>query len=679
MNEKQTRQLSAFTDRVKSVALLLTTVRSLLAFAGLKVPEIASALDTYTSLIKKELRCRGTRETLELLKAYLIVGRSMALGIPFEPVPWRKVTPGSEVPKDLRLLAPLLTGTPTSKRLALSILNIYRLLYLPPELDLTAITAEGPDTSDFTVKFIEFVKQDKLFQNGTLKPDTRKQEEYGAFLSSKNGPNGPAVRNSHWDTIAVFRAPEHFRNALQRLLAISVPPAEYVFSEQMNDLKAEPMVTKRDPILSKISMISEGGGKTRNVAILDFWSQNALVWIHDSVMGILKRTRTDGTYNQEDAFSRVIERANQTGYCASFDLTSATDRFPLGLQVGVVKLLFGDQVGEDWKTVISDREFETPNGQKVRWKVGQPLGALSSWGVFALTHHFLVKYAAKNLYFTDYFILGDDLVILNEKVADAYKGLLKQIDVNISVRKSLVSLPGHPVFGEFAKRIFLGPDELTGLPPDLLWRAKESIYMIPPLIDFLKRRWKLHFPGLEIYVPGLFTFLTKKGQSHLSIILGFEVIKGALTGYPWCSYPLESVEFVKTYNSMAIQHMMAKLESMMMTGNKIRNGFIRKFIIDDLHASEGDAVSNRIIRWVSTTRHPISLAGILALGRLSIAQDELFKVTDTYVTTVPVDHIPDPALGSMFYDRKTTRHRNHGQIVLKMFYELGSGFKKLKS
>jgi hypothetical protein len=32
---------------------------------------------------------------------------------------------------------------------------------------------------------------------------------------------------------------------------------------------------------------------------------------------------------------------------------------------------------------------------KYRYSVGQPMGALSSWGMLALTHHCLVQMAAK--------------------------------------------------------------------------------------------------------------------------------------------------------------------------------------------------------------------------------------------------------------------------------------------
>lgn len=36
--------------------------------------------------------------------------------------------------------------------------------------------------------------------------------------------------------------------------------------------------------------------------------------------------------------------------------------------------------------------FRVP--EYIRYAVGQPMGALSSWAMLALTHHFIVQYAA---------------------------------------------------------------------------------------------------------------------------------------------------------------------------------------------------------------------------------------------------------------------------------------------
>jgi len=38
--------------------------------------------------------------------------------------------------------------------------------------------------------------------------------------------------------------------------------------------------------------------------------------------------------------------------------------------------------------------FYTPDKETVFYRTGQPMGAYSSWAVFALTHHLLIRYCA---------------------------------------------------------------------------------------------------------------------------------------------------------------------------------------------------------------------------------------------------------------------------------------------
>lgn len=60
--------------------------------------------------------------------------------------------------------------------------------------------------------------------------------------------------------------------------------------------------------------------------------------------------------------------------------------------------------------------------------VGQPLGYYSSWPLFALAHHVLVWFAAEQVYpgkvFRDYALLGDDIVIVDRRVAHQYRSIM---------------------------------------------------------------------------------------------------------------------------------------------------------------------------------------------------------------------------------------------------------------
>jgi hypothetical protein len=100
---------------------------------------------------------------------------------------------------------------------------------------------------------------------------------------------------------------------------------------------------------------------------------------------------------------------------------------------------------------------------------GQPMGALSSWAMLAFTHHAIVQWAAarsiykdKPEWFKDYAVLGDDIVIGDQKVAREYLKLMELLGVSISSHKSLVSVK-KPVC-EFAKRFFGFSEDLSGVP-----------------------------------------------------------------------------------------------------------------------------------------------------------------------------------------------------------------------
>lgn len=95
---------------------------------------------------------------------------------------------------------------------------------------------------------------------------------------------------------------------------------------------------------------------------------------------------------------RPIDRLLELGFTKfwSFDLSAATDRLPVSVQVRILNHLFGDGFGDDWRSLLVDRDYEVPippkgvevprglihnintHGVYVRYAVGQPMGALSS-------------------------------------------------------------------------------------------------------------------------------------------------------------------------------------------------------------------------------------------------------------------------------------------------------------
>lgn len=85
---------------------------------------------------------------------------------------------------------------------------------------------------------------------------------------------------------------------------------------------------------------------------------------------------------------------------------------------------------------MTNHEFYVPWAKdKVKYNVGQPMGAYSSWAVFTLSHHILVWIAGMMCgkpHFDQYVILGDDIVIADTAVYNHYKQLIKDLGVSLS-------------------------------------------------------------------------------------------------------------------------------------------------------------------------------------------------------------------------------------------------------
>jgi len=123
--------------------------------------------------------------------------------------------------------------------------------------------------------------------------------------------------------------------------------------------------------------------------------------------------------------------------------------------------------------------------------VGQPMGFKSSFPIMALTHHVVVMEAARIAgveNFTEYVILGDDIVIGNKLVAEAYKQIMKKIGVMVNNTKSVVPGPVGVRGAEFCSRLALNGLEVTKLPIRACLEAIQNSTSIPSLWNTLIRR-----------------------------------------------------------------------------------------------------------------------------------------------------------------------------------------------
>jgi len=144
----------------------------------------------------------------------------------------------------------------------------------------------------------------------------------------------------------------------------------------------------------RIGFSAEPAGKTRMFAIGDYWSQLSLKPLQISLSRTLGDISTDATKDQDKGFKTLLEESRgHPTYC--FDLSAASDRIPAVMQKYRLELMKDKTLAESWHTIMTQRDFSVKAiNTKVRWKVGQPLGLLSSFPSFALWHHDIVQLSA---------------------------------------------------------------------------------------------------------------------------------------------------------------------------------------------------------------------------------------------------------------------------------------------
>lgn len=112
--------------------------------------------------------------------------------------------------------------------------------------------------------------------------------------------------------------------------------------------------------------------------------------------------------------------------------------------------------------------------------------------MLAITHHVVVRIAANQLNlkdFTDYAVLGDDIVIANDYVAQVYHRLMTEVlGVEINLSKSLVS----ETHFEFAKRLISVDQEYTPIgPKNILILLRSPYGLVSVLRDAMSKGYSL--------------------------------------------------------------------------------------------------------------------------------------------------------------------------------------------
>jgi hypothetical protein len=307
------------------------------------------------------------------------------------------------------------------------------------------------------------------------------------YISSKSSPTGPATASSikgvrtlspnqlSW----IYRIinPE-YHDRINKIICLAFMGSNFL----------DPGSTDQGLGYSgKLAIIKDPELKLRVIAMEDYLSQFTLRPIHDGLLSLLRNKLTqDRTFTQNPFNNWTLDAVSHSYY--SLDLSAATDRFPVILQKKLLSCIYkNNDFAFAWMNLLQNREFTYKDKQPMKYTVGQPMGAYSSWAAFTITHHLVVAYAAHlcNISnFKDYILLGDDIVIKNDKVARKYISLMTKLGVDISLTKTHISKNMY----EFAKRWIRDNKELTGIPLRgilLNWKSPSVVYL--ELLGYIQR------------------------------------------------------------------------------------------------------------------------------------------------------------------------------------------------
>jgi len=453
---------------------------------------------TYLLVMNKR---HGAEFTVKYLKACNLAISKFLAGEPFKSL--REIEPDLPLPRLSKSGLPAIIGTRDRRslhsnshrivRLWLTLFSLYRIIRIPAKAKLNTITDPFTGNSKFLEiagNWMEF-KGPTVLQRFLDKVELKKQEKFS--IGESASPTNSKSWTGMLTDISLLKTSHAFFLSFVRIMEFTCEPklvkifndlSKIVPSIHSNNFDLLPMkdsfrnlldFKNRSPLigLGQLQQKEEAAGKMRTFAMVDSWTQTILMPLHTYLSDILRNIKNDGTADHGKAFDRVMARSVEFGCSYGYDLSAATDRLPISIQVKLLSGLLGRDFANDWAKLLVGRPYSLIKTDKNNnilscedfwYKVGQPMGARSSFTMLGLTHHMILQYCSHILgnhssWEDRYEIVGDDIIIFNKDLADQYLKVMNLIGVPINVSKSVVSVR-KPV-AEFVKRVCLNGKDVS--------------------------------------------------------------------------------------------------------------------------------------------------------------------------------------------------------------------------
>jgi len=522
-----------------------------LAKAYCLVKDVRFACQEYNSWYQTLSGHHGYNFTVKVLKDLHGAAKLAAIGVDSSGIAAKSMwmsTYSNGIPRKLPYLNKLLKGSVYSRRIAVSITSSVELFRVKPSMDITSITKPFSGSKPEVAIWSQWIR-DYSHKHWT-KLVTTDESPNLYHTSTSAGPNGGAsLLSAGIDALALKACPTTWILFKQMCL----------FSKRF-DLVRRAVLTEREINLKLKEgfqlpkrVLKEGGlhlarllylpdkaGKTRVVYCLTWWIQELLEPFHNELYRLLRSIPQDGTRSHDEA-SKIVRTWTAAGRRLwSVDLSNATDRFPLELQVAMVEGLKGKVFAGLWRRAMGIKPWHSGTNEYVRYEVGQPMGSKTSWAAFALTHHTILRILCQYHRINEiaYVIIGDDIVIANDKVANSYIGLLNDIGVDFSPSKTISPDKANSSVAEFAKRIFRDGVEYSPLTSNLLKEifVNRDYPVFESLMRELETKWgegvSVCQDNIVLQPPAnaLYNLLPKKEKEKFAVYTGHLGVSGLPEG-----------------------------------------------------------------------------------------------------------------------------------------------------
>lgn len=327
-------------------------------------------------------------------------------------------------------------------------------------------------------------------------------------FTSKSGPNGHALWTSLCDLWMIDA------EMLNHLFIVGGPKLEMYIT---NLCKARDflklILPSQGTKLRKLTWFPDKEMKVRVIAIGDFWSQVALKPLHHYLFRLLRKIPQDCTFDQSSFQDRVKDWTE----FYSVDLTNATDRFPIQVIYDVLVGHLPEEYCKSWKWLIVGKPLWF-QGVEIFYSVGNPIGLYSSWASFTVAHHFVMFHCCQELKISwkdaKYVILGDDVLIGDRHLKDAYIAMITRLGVTFSPNKTHESTK----LFEFAKRLFLNGQEITPFPISAIKEVSKRYYLLVNLLIELETRGWKPIEGIPQAINSFYKLVIKKNSKFSAIL-----------------------------------------------------------------------------------------------------------------------------------------------------------------